>query len=50
MYTALFLSATGLAWEACLKKTEIRLKLIFICSLWQRMESDEEFVMQYINK
>ena len=37
-----FLSAPGLAWQACLKKTEVELELL------TDVELEVEYVMQYI--
>ena len=34
-----FLSGPGLAWQACLKKTDV----------WKKKELEEEYVMQYID-
>ena len=40
-----FLSASGLAWQACLKKTGINL-LILMCSWWFKKELEMKHVMQ----
>ena len=46
-----FLSAPGLAWKACLKKTEVKLELITNVDvlLMIGMELEAEYVMQYID-
>ena len=45
-----FLSAPGLAWQACLKKTKVKLELLTnIDMLWRsKKELEAEFVKQYI--
>ena len=46
-----FLSAPGLAWQACLKKTEVELELLTNIDmlLMAEMELEAEYVKQYIN-
>ena len=45
------LSAPGLAWQACLKKTEVELELLTNIDmlLMAEMELEAEYVKQYIN-
>ena len=45
-----FLSAPGLAWQACSKKAEVEaeLLLILICYWWLKKELKAEYVVQYI--
>ena len=45
-----FLSAPGLAWQACLKKTEIKLELLTDIDMLLMVEKEleAEYVMQYI--
>ena len=47
---ACFSSAPGLAWQACLKKKEVKLELLtkMICYGWLKKELEVEYVMQYI--
>ena len=47
---ALFLSAPGLAWQACLKKTKVELELLTNIDtlLMAEKELEAEFVKQYI--
>ena len=44
------LSAPGLAWQACLKKTEIKLELLTDIDMLLMVEKEleAEYVMQYI--
>ena len=45
-----FLSAPGLAWQACLKKTVVKLELLTDPNmLLKKKELEEEYVMQYID-
>ena len=46
-----FLSAPGLAWQACLKKTGVRLELLTDIDMLLMVEkgSEAEYVMQYID-
>ena len=46
-----FLSAPGLAWQACLKKTNIKLGLLTDVDMLLMVEKEleEEYVMQYID-
>ena len=46
-----FLSAPGLAWQACLKKTNIKLELLTDVDMLLMVEKEleEEYVMQYID-
>ena len=48
---AYFLAVPGLAWEACLKKTEIELEFLTDIDtlLTVEKELEEEYVMQYID-
>ena len=45
-----FSSAPGLAWQACLKKTDVKLELRTdpTCYYWLKKELEEEYVMQYL--
>ena len=46
-----FLSAPGLAWQACLKKTEIKLELLTDIDMLLMVEKEleVEYVKQYID-
>ena len=46
-----FLSAPGLAWQACLKKTGVKLELLTDNDMLMMVEKEleEECVMQYID-
>ena len=46
-----FLSAPGLAWQAALKKTEVKLELLtdIDMPLMVKKELDKQYVMQFIN-
>ena len=43
-----FLSAPGLAWQACLKKTGIELELLTDPDMFLMVRKGKEYVMQYI--
>ena len=44
-----FLSVPGLAWQACLKKTEVELELLTINDRLLRRELEAEYVKKYTN-
>ena len=46
-----FLSATGLAWQVCFKKTGVGLELLTDIDMfwWFKKEFEAEYVMQYID-
>ena len=44
-----FLSAPGLAWQACLKKTNVNLELLTDVDMLLMIESGVRFVNQYID-
>ena len=45
-----FISAPGLAWQAALKKTEVKLDLLTDIDMLLMVELREEYVMQFIIK
>ena len=48
-----FLSAPGLAWQACLKKTEVELELItdvdMLLMIEKKQELEDDYVIQYLD-